>query len=85
MEGDDMAPIIKSGSTVIANVEKRGIIDRELYVLKIHGKNYIRWIEQVENDSYKIESENEISEKLQKKFTKLKVKLKLKLLFILKP
>ncbi|NYZ70466.1 hypothetical protein H0A36_31140, partial [Endozoicomonas sp. SM1973] len=36
---------------------QQGILDRELYLLKMHGKYGVRWVEATGDGSYQIEGE----------------------------
>ncbi|RDH41469.1 S24 family peptidase [Zooshikella ganghwensis] len=52
-----MEPTIKAGCFAIANMEATGIIERDLYVLKVEDKYCVRWVEPTIDGDYKIESD----------------------------
>lgn len=57
VQGKSMEPMIYDGSLAIANMEVQGILDRDLYALKVHDKYCVRWMEATEDGNYRIESE----------------------------
>ena len=57
VEGDSMQPELYDGNLAIADMSTRGILDRDLYILKIDNKYAVRWVGQTIDGNYKIESE----------------------------